>query len=563
MGINHSYAFGQSGGGVSFVDFNGDGLDDLTFGTAVGQLIHFYRNTGNGFVRIAPLIGNNSEQKQILWADFDNDGDQDLFVCAKGNVNRLYQNMGNLVLKDITELAGLPLDSLDTFNACWADFNRDGWLDLYVCERVPLNRPLNRNFLFFNNADGTFTDVSETSNTLVDGNAPFSSSAHDYNNDKWPDIYIANDRNRGNVMLHNEGKGIFSDYSVLTGTGLEMDGMSVALGDYNNDNYTDIYVSNTEAGNVLFANQGSFGLNFFENVAENVGVLFGGTAWGANFLDGDCDGDLDLYVSGSFSSDGPSAAFYEQITVDSFALASQGFEGDTVNSFANATGDFNNDGYQDIAVVNLGTDKSFLFQNQSGGNHYIKIKLNGVLSNKDGVGAKIQLYVDSSFQSYYTHSGIGFLGQNSHVIHFGTNDRSLIDSIKVLWPTGHIDIVRNTFSNQTLVINEGESTEGIIHIDDDVEIIEGDFPSSTTSLDAKHLRAFPNPNDGRLTIVHDKPIRKVKLFDSMGKEIVFDCTQVSTTESYLSLRGFLPGIYYLFIENSDGYTSMTKIMMTN
>jgi len=549
LGINHTYQFGQAGGGISFVDFDGDGLDDLTLATPAGELIHFYRNNGNGFSRNPPLIGDMGEHKQILWADYDNDGDKDLFICVKSGVNRLYQNNGNLALVEITENAGLPLHTFDTFNACWADFNRDGWLDLYVCERIALNQPMNRNYLFFNNADGTFTDVSETSNALAGQKLPFSSSALDYNNDMWPDIYIANDRERGNVLLSNGGQGDFSDLSIATKSDYEMDGMSVALGDYDKDGDTDIYISNSPKGNILAQNN----LDSFQNVSEPLGIEYGGTAWGANFLDADNDGKLDLYVSGSdLGSDKISSAFYHQITKDSFTLIIDGFIADTVISYANAIGDHNDDGRPDIGVLNYSGYKSFLFVNESISGHYIKLELEGIVSNRDAVGSFIELFHDTSYQTYYTHSGIGFLGQNSDDVLFGIGASPFIDSLIIHWPSGHIDKLKEFEADTSLHIQEGMSTAGIINISDDVTILENNFPSSINHIEEQDSYSiYPNPFKAEFNIYDDKGenVSRFSIFSPSGEKV--------------QLSSNLPaGVYFLKILTDDDQLVVKKVIKT-
>ncbi len=567
LGINHTYIAGQSAGGISFVDFNGDGLDDISLATAKGDLIHFYRNIGSGFVRNAPLIANNSEQKQIFWVDYDNDGDKDLFVCAKGDINRLYQNNGNLQLTDITSSSNLPLHSFDTFNACWADFNRDGWLDLYVCERIGEDQSLNRNYLFFNNADGTFTDVSETSNILVPGKLPFCSSALDFNKDKWPDIYIANDRGWGNIMLQNIGHGIFEDVSEKTNTDFFIDGMSIALGDYNNDAYTDIYVTNIPNGNLLLRNNRDTLNNIvYSDEAATTGTGFYGTAWGANFLDADNDMHADLYVSGSDIGEGEiSSAFYKNEANDSFSLITKGFEGDTVISYANAIGDYNNDGYPEIMVMNFNGSKSFFYKNETVGNNYIKLKLQGIKSNRDGVGCSIDIFTDSIHQYYYTHSGVGFLAQNSENYCFGIGKNEIIDSIIVSWPTGHIDILRDISINQQILIIEGSTNNGIINIDEGIEIRESDFPSAIIEFPLEvEVNVSPNPFTNTLNINSTSLIKTITLLDSRGRKINSWTYNRNINHANLKIAEPLTdGHYILVISHNDGLIVTKPLIKAN
>jgi len=204
-GIIHQYLMGAPGGGISCVDFDGDGWDDITLATEDGAFISFYKNQGDGtFQLLSPLVDHVEESKHVLWVDFDNDADLDLYVTTYEGSNRLYQNVGNLVFEDITIEAGFPIDSLRHFGASWGDYDRDGWLDLYYTERATLTSgTTNKNRLFKNDTDGTFTEVSFSANVMDESRLPFCAAFFDYDNDKWPDLYIANDKIHPNTLLKN------------------------------------------------------------------------------------------------------------------------------------------------------------------------------------------------------------------------------------------------------------------------------------------------------------------------------------------------------------------------
>ena len=253
QGINQSYGEAFTGGGVSFCDFTGDGLDDITLATDDGQPIAFYENSGNGFDLITPIVDIDHQTKQVLWVDYDNDGDKDLFVANFNGPNYLFRNNGNLQMQDVTQSAGLPVDSFTTFGACFGDFDRDGWLDLYVGKRFGIGTEQNEHFLYKNNADGTFTNVTISSNSSDPEKIPFCSAFFDMNNDKWPDLYTAHDKLTINTLLKNNGDGTFSDVGEAAGADLAMNAMCVAVGDYNNDSWQDIYISNTPQGNALYS----------------------------------------------------------------------------------------------------------------------------------------------------------------------------------------------------------------------------------------------------------------------------------------------------------------------
>ncbi|MFT6356458.1 MAG: hypothetical protein ACJAYJ_000666 [Saprospiraceae bacterium] len=483
LGIDHTFPLGfLGGGGVSFYDFNQDGLDDLTLATDQGEFIHFYENTGDGFEKLfPPLVGHNDLAKQIIWVDYDNDGDKDLWVNTWSGPNRFYQNNGNMLMQEITFLAGFPINDYQHYGACWGDYNRDGWLDVYISLRTGQGQTTNENLLFKNNADGTFTNVTAISNAGDPEKKAFCAAFFDYNNDKWPDLYTANDKAAGNTLLMNNGDGTFSNDS-LANANLVMDAMSVTIGDYDSDGWQDIYLSDLPNGNSLLHNEGTTaGQSTFTDVAVDAGVSLYGLSWGSNFLDADNDGDLDLYVSGSKAGfDENSSTFFRNEGNGTFFQPNAGFIGDTVSSYNNAVGDYNNDGYPDIMVINTTPHNAQLWQNDGGDANWLKIKLQGVLSNRDGVGSKIECYTNGQYQMRYTHAGYAFMGQNSDTEIIGLGDFPTVDSLHITWTTGHVDCLYNVNSNQKLTVIEGSTTNGEITVDDDIEIIGNTPPTPPT-----------------------------------------------------------------------------------
>ncbi len=463
IGLRYGNSVANIGNGISFVDFNQDGWDDLTIGTNAGKFIDFYLNDQGTFRRILPLVDHKDEAKQILWVDYDNDHDLDLFVATFQGVNRLYQNQGDLRLVDVTQKVGLPTDTEYTFGAIWGDYDRDGWLDLYFGNHKDV-RPDKYNKLFRSNRDGTFTDVSTYSRTADLNKVPYCSAFLDFNNDMWPDIYTANDKLTYNTLLMNQGNGRFYDASELSNSGLRMNAMCVNVGDYNNDGWQDIYITNTPIGNRLIKNTGlaKFGdVVEFEEVAEEAGVAYYGHGWASNFLDADNDGDLDLYVNGSAkikSAGNRSSLFYENMGDGQFSIPEVGMSGDSARSYANAIGDINNDGFPDIAVQNNPPDYHFLWKNKkTNPNNWLKIKLVGTQSNREAIGAKIEAYAGELYQMRYLHCGIGFLGQNSKKEMLGLADHTVIDSLIITWPSGVKDKFLDVKVNHLKTIYEGSS----------------------------------------------------------------------------------------------------------
>lgn len=557
VGINLSYEGTSIGGGVSFCDFNGDGLDDLSLATGPGENIHFYINNGNGFTHIPPLVPHMQEAKQILWVDFDNDGDKDLFVAGYGCPNRLYKNNGNLELEDITEAAGLPINDHNTFGACFGDIDRDGWLDLYFCERIPFMNAMSQQYLFKNNADGTFSDITEISQTADAGKASFCSSFFDYNNDKWPDIYTANDRQTTpNTLLENNADGTFSDASQAANADLYMDAMCVNVGDYNNDGWSDIYVTNTPTnGSALLHNTGpaTNGQVVFGNAAQFAGVGFiGGIGWGSVFFDADNDSDLDLYVSGAIAGAGAvSAAFYLNNGNGTFSEPYAGFAGDTVISYNNAVGDFNNDGFTDIIVLNRSPYTASLWQNTGGSFNWIKIKLQGVLSNRDAIGTKIETYSGDNYQMYYTHCGNSFLGQNSLTQTIGLKDNNMADSVIITWPTGHIDRLFDIESGQNILVIEGSTTNGEIYVDSDVVLNVVTNLTAGNKAPENMFQLYPCPATDILNIESTNAgLTQYSIIDKNGQTI----KTIKYTASQMAIKiGNLPaGIYFIIATDKHG-----------
>lgn len=538
------------GNGLSFADFNGDGWDDLTFGTDKGQNLHFYQNMGGRFEKIDPPIINTDKNEQVLWVDYDNDGDKDLYVTNFRASNRLYNNDGNFKFTDVTAAAGLP-DNYDdpSYGAVFGDYNNDGWLDLYVANwSYP---PVHVNYLYRSNGDGTFTDVTEESRTADSDNLTFCSAFFDYNNDGWQDIYNSQDRPWSrNTLFRNTGRGYFEDVSIASGTNLAIDAMSVTVGDYDNDGDQDIYVTNTRKGNKLLRNNGD---ETFSEVAEALGVGFYRIGWGANFFDCDNDRDLDLYVSAQHLGPANASELYlNERAENRFREANPStMASDTMSSFANAIGDFNNDGLPDIAVNNNTPTGStlapfHLWQNRTQNtHHWLKVKLQGVVSNREGIGSWIELYLNGEKYVRYRHCGIGYLAQNSDTESFGLGRSQRVDSLRVRWLSGHIDRLYDIAANQTLLIVEGLKpvATGEVSPPDRNGIVIGDL--------------FPNPAaEGRITVLVEAPaggLLRLRVVDVQGRSYVTEQRWLAPGQQRLSFDwpGLPAGLYFVHFAVKD------------
>ncbi len=474
--IRHMYRDGNYiGGGVTFYDINKDGLDDLSFATGNSQALQVYLSTGTGFEDVGGLgINETRESKQILWIDYDNDGDSDLFVTNYEGPSRLWRNDGDLNLVDVTEEAGISGVHMPTFGAAWGDFDRDGFLDLFVpnYSNPAYDDNQQRNYLYRNQGDGTFVEVADRQNVLLHGqfNYYFSGAFLDLNRNGWPELFIIQDFGNntgvtGNILFWNDQ----GQYRHADACGsledIKMDAMSIASGDFDKNGYLDVYITNTDFSHGrLHANLGD---STFEDQAELAGVTYNddGWGWGAQFFDFDNDSWEDLGIVGA------TLALQEQPQIDklyrnqrngSFELLSPACVdfSDSTKSIGLAYGDYNADGRLDFAIATTKTDSSRFYENiLNNGNHYLYCELEGTLSNTDGIGAWVELYAQDDHQVRYTTAGAGFLAQNTSKVHFGLESIDVVDSLIIKWPSGWTDRYYSIPADQVLDITEGETAD--------------------------------------------------------------------------------------------------------
>ena len=506
--IGTAYSYGSStwGGGVSFADFDNDGWDDLTFATEEGTEIYFLKNNDGNFSSITLNgISNTFKTKQVIWIDYDNDGDQDFFVTGFEGVNKFYKNDGDMNFTDVSSSIGFFETDLFTYGVSFADMDNDGDLDAFISNRDGESDD-QRNYLYRND-EGTFIDITDSAGLSMSSHLSFCSIIFDYNKDGFQDIYISNDKpDNLNILYKNNGDGTFDDVSEYSGAGIGINAMTTTIGDYNNDGWFDIYITNTPEGNELLRNNGD---GTFTNVAEATATTFNSVGWGAVFLDADLDGLLDLYVSSDF--DGSvgsflSSAFYHQQNNETFIIPENiGFQEDTRKSYTNAIGDIDNDGKPDIIVGN-DIEPNFLWSNKTvNENNWLKVKLEGVISNRDGIGNTIEINIGGQSQYRYTLAGEGYLSQNSFYEFFGLANATEVDYVKVTWTaTGESEIINNIAANQAITIKEGS---GVL--------------SSVNNLKDTTFSIYPNPSaNGFFKIsVANQEIVSLQVFDISGRLI--------------------------------------------
>jgi hypothetical protein len=452
LNLQFGYTQGEYGGGVSFADFNGDGLDDLTYTTGLNQPMRFFENNGSGFTEIPSPIVNLNETKQVIWVDYNNDGYMDLYVTSKQG-NRLYKNTGNLQMEDITATAGFsdPVNA-QSFCASWFDYDQDGLTDFCVSFRTAYL--MGKITLYRNLGNDMFEDVTTAAGLGGLGNSVLGMATFDMNNDGLEDLFVGQDFQAGCLMLKNNGDGTFSNISVSSGANVQNNTMTVTIGDYDGDGWMDVYLTNTAQGNTLLRNNGD---ETFTNTAFTAGLTMNMFTWGALFLDADNDQDLDIHVNATSSSN-----MFENTAIGMpFVLvnAAWGFAGYSQNCIGLAGGDYNNDGYVDMAKNNSNSNNTF-WQNNFTGNNFLSVFLTGTISNFNAIGAVIEISANGISQKRRVGCGEGFSSQNSFTQYFGLGTAQMVDTLNIYWPSGLVNTYLNVEANQKLNLIEFEEITG-------------------------------------------------------------------------------------------------------
>jgi hypothetical protein len=504
-----SYILEVVGCGVAFLDYDNDGWLDLLVlngtrltGAPPGTTNRLYRNNRDGtFTDVTEKAGltRTGWASAVTVGDYDNDGFDDLFITYYGH-NVLYHNNGDGTFTDVTERAGLKQDSARYASGCtWVDYDRDGRLDLFVAyyldttleklpkpgenadcrwKGVPVNcgpRGLPTGFarLFHNNGDGTFADVSQKSGVAAaSGSYPMTAVAADYDDDGWPDIYVACD-STPSWLFRNQHDGTFRQEGLERGVavsedGIEQAGMGIAVGDYDLDGSLDIFKTNfSDDTNVLYRNDGH---GYFDDVTIRTGL---GTetryvGWGAGMVDLDNDGFPDLFlVTGSVYPEVEKKLPAYPFRTPRLVFRSLGdgrFEelideaGPGVaavhTSRGCAFGDFDNDGDVDVVVMNMNEPPSLLRNDVSGNGHWLKVLLTGVRSNRSAIGARVVARYGGRTQAQELTAQSSFYSANDRRLHFGLGAATFAD-LTIRWPTGVTEKVPKVEADQLVVIREG------------------------------------------------------------------------------------------------------------
>ena len=472
----------DGGRGSAWGDYDNDGDEDIV---AVGtyQPHVLYRNNGDGtFTNVAEQAGIADPRGGwgSLFADYDNDGYLDLYITRGGwsgaAENTLYHNNGDGTFTDVTHTAGVA-DPQSSFCAAWADYDNDGYLDLYIADGVIGDGAAN--VLYRNNGDGTFTNIAEIAGVANTGNS-LGTAWGDYDKDGYIDLHVVN-FGQSNVLYRNNGDGTFTDVTSIAGMTLPVtDAFVTFFLDVDNDADLDIFISNSGsfqafiAGQitgaaphdgdrqVLYRNNGD---GTFTDVTRESGLYHAFGAMGANFGDIDSDGYLDIYLATGAPQMGrlERDALFRNNGDGTFTDATLALGLGNIGKGHGVTfGDVDTDGDVDIYVPVGGAfigDQwhNLFYQNTGTGNNWLTLKLVGVKSNRDGIGAKVTLRVGDSVIYREVSGGCGFGSTNSLSLEIGLGKHTKVDTLEIVWPSGQVDTHRNLSVNQKRVITEGKS----------------------------------------------------------------------------------------------------------
>ncbi|MGD0201701.1 MAG: CRTAC1 family protein [Bryobacteraceae bacterium] len=508
-GIQFTHSFGaarlgslleSTGGGAVWFDYNNDGLLDLYVVTGIPlekgmhpyplkkmpepmPHNHLYRNDGNGrFTDVTDQAGvaANVFSMGAIAADYDNDGWTDLFVSAYGRVI-LYHNNGNGTFTDVTEKAGLRVPGW-SIGSVFLDYDRDGCLDLFVGRYVkfdptyrayyaadnypgPLDYEPEANMLFHNNCNGTFTDVSASSGIAQFKSRAMGVTAGDFDLDGWPDIYVANDKTE-NFLFHNEHNGTFKEIALTAGVAYGQSGENTsAMGpiflDFDHDGLVDLWVSDSKY-NRLMRNIGNLK---FQDVTERAGIsqlAAQYVSWGTGAFDFDNDGWEDIFVAhgGLIHMVPMEHSIFRNLgdwKFEDVSATAGPFIG-KVKTVARgaAFADYDNDGRVDAFIVNLGAPAILLRNVTENSNHWIGVKLVGTKSNRDGIGAQVEVFAGGRHWQRERVGSSGYLSGDDPRLHFGLGAAAKADKIVVTWPRpgGAKTVLENVAADRVVTIEE-------------------------------------------------------------------------------------------------------------
>jgi enediyne biosynthesis protein E4 len=494
------------GSGCAFLDYDADGWQDILLVNAMDwpghkrqrSTLRLYRNNRNGtFADVTKSAGLDIEMygMGVAVGDYNNDGFPDLLITCVGQ-NRLFRNTGKGAFVDATQGSGLQGRQAFSTSAIWFDYDRDGLLDLFVCNYVrwspqhdvfcsldgqqksyctPEAYRGDTSWLFHNRGDGTFEDVTATSGIFDSSSKSLGVAMIDYDHDGWPDLFVANDT-QPNKLYRNLGNGKFKDVGVEAGLAFSADGkaragMGVDVGDFENSSTPGIAITNFD--NEMIGLYRATRPGVYDDIATTSGIgpaTRNTLGFGCAFLDADLDGKLDLAVANGHIDEtvrnirgntGYAQApqlFLNRGGARFLDVASEvggGFDQAKVGRGL-AYGDFDRDGDLDV-LLTTNHGPAFLYRNdQTAGNRSIRFRLQGTKSNRDAVGAVVRIYYGGQTQSRIVHGGSSYLSQSELPVTFGTGQRDKMERATIEWPSGRDDEFKDLVSGKSYQCIEGK-----------------------------------------------------------------------------------------------------------
>jgi hypothetical protein len=533
-----------------WADINSDGFPDLVVmnnNGNQGKHNFLYLNNGDGtFTRVAegPVVADSGSSYGCSWADIDNDGDADLFVSNYNENNCLYLNNGDGAFTKVT--AGrIVTDGGKSTGCAWADYDRDGLLDLFVCNRDEVN------FLYHNDGGGSFTRIL-TGAIATDVDNSSGCAWGDYDNDGWPDLFVANVQTP-NCLYHNEGDGTFTKVTsgaIVSDTSL-CNGASWA--DYDNDGDLDLVVPTGVLGtynDLLYRNEGADSFTRVTGTPITANPTWsGGSGWG----DFDNDADLDLFIGGY---DGHNR-LYEGDGAGNFTSIDTGAVVLSDNYIMAATWcDYDNDGQLDLYTArnNYFGGNSHLYHNDGGWNHWLTVRLVGTVSNRPAIGARVYASARVNSQpvrqlrEITSQSGGCNSGQSPLDAAFGLGDATFVDTLAVWWPSGRADTLFDVPADRFITITEGQTA-----------LAESPARAPIVSDDLR-MTIAPNPCDAQaainLTLTAGGAAR-LEIIDAAGR-VVRSWSGI-LTPTFVLRTSDLPSAVYLLRVTAGGRACAARL----
>jgi len=559
--------------GVCWIDFDNDEYLDL-FVTNFHENNCLYHNNSDGtFTKVTDVIiaqeggiENVRSSSSSSWGDFDNDGDADVYVANAVEHSMpdifFYLNNGDGTFTKVT--GGAIIDSSgNSISTSWADYDNDGDLDVFVANH-PTFPPsaAGANYLF-RNENGEFTRLVN-SEIGLDEEGGENASWADYDNDGDPDLFVPRYMQYNALFENNVSEGLgFTKVraGIIVSEGNDVYSIGSSWGDYDNDGDLDLFVANATANNYLYENNGN---GNFTKVTDQDIVTDGGECAGSAWGDYDNDGDLDIFLTrgGYFTPE--ANLLYENDGFGNFIRVTEGAIATDLNSSLGAAwGDYDCDGDLDLFVTNVLNlnENNALYRNNGNSNSWINIKCIGTISNYSAIGTKVRLKAtnedDSKWQLRHISGQTGKCAQNSMNVHFGLGEATIIDSIKIEWPSGLVEVLTDIEINRFITITEGEITG-----------IDNQYNEDNVPKEFALFQNYPNPFNAETTITYElrqNSSVSIEIYNLRGQKVQTVVEDKFYQQGYHSVKidaGLLSsGIYFYQLKAGEHFAQMKKMIV--